>query len=98
MISIPLFFGNQSSNSSQLCLDFTTELADGLSLFGMSFLAPYFPQFSAFITTLLGYLFFTKAFPKPKKTLAIISLPIIYFLSLKISIYLINNIFSYCIK
>ena len=97
MILIPLFFGSKESHSSRFCIDFTTELADSLSLFGLSSLAPYFPQFSAFITALLGYLFFTKAFPKPKKALAIISLPIIYYFSLKISIYLIKNIFSYCL-
>ncbi len=78
------------------CIDFGIELERSLDLFRLGFLAKYFPQTVAGTTALLTYLFFLKAFAKPKPLLALLSLPITYFTVSLLINYLVKNVFSYC--
>lgn len=93
---IAILFLGKKSISSQHCINFTNELASSLDLFGIGFLAQYLPHLAAFTSSLLVFLFFIKAFAKPKRLLAIISIPITYFAAFKIFIFLIEEVFSYC--
>jgi len=78
------------------CIDFGIELERSLDLFRLGFLAHYFSPIVAGTTALLIYLFFLKAFAKPKPPLAILSLLLTYFTVSLLINYLVKNVFSYC--
>jgi len=78
------------------CIDFTKELTRSLDLVGLGFLANYFTQTVAATAALLVYIFFLKAFSKPKKFLALLSLPTTYIVVFLLISFLIKNAFSYC--
>lgn len=93
---IGLFLRERVPIQNPRCIDFTKELERSLDLFQLGSLASYFPQTVAATTALLVYVFFLKAFAKPKTLLALLSLPITYItVSLLIS-FLIKNALSYC--
>jgi hypothetical protein len=91
-----IFLFGQRNLSPQRCIDFTKELERSLNLFNAGFLADYFSQIVAATTALLSYLFFEKAFSKPKRVLGIISLPIVYLVTSMLTNYLITDVLSYC--
>ena len=87
---------NQKTLSSQYCIDFNRVLKKSLELFGLGHLAAYFHQTAAFISALLIFLFLLKSRTKYAALRAIISLPLTYFISLKIILLFTKNIMSYC--
>lgn len=95
-VSAAAFFFGSKSQSAQHCINFSQELRASLDLLHAGVLADYFPQAAAATSALAAYLFLMKAFAKPKKVLALCSLPVVYLLSLKLAHYLIVNVFSYC--
>lgn len=95
-LSMAIFIFAERSTSTQHCIDFSKELERSLGLFNAGFLASYFPQIVAVTSALILYVFFTKAFSKPKRFLALISLPITYLTTLVLTNFLITDILSYC--
>ncbi len=91
-----LFYQDVVSNTTH-CIDFTSELRGSLNLFGTGFLADYFPHFVALISAFTVYTIFQKAFPKPRKILAILSLPVVFIATFKLTTIVIENYLSYCL-
>lgn len=84
-------------NSAIMCVDFNRELKESLVLFRLSFLADYFPQLIAATSALIIYLTFIKPSPESKWFPSLIILFLVYFLTLKFSLFLTHNLLSYCL-
>lgn len=95
---LPLFilFLSDKQNKSVRCIDFKKELEASLDLVKLGFLAQYFSFLVASTISLLIYIFLIKAPKKPKKLIAIISLPLTYLIIFNLIEYLTANVFSYC--
>jgi len=95
IVPIALFFSEKNFIDGH-CINFTNELRGSLNLFGAGFLAPYFSQAVAATTTLFFYLVMIRVPKKSKRLLALLSLPLIYLIMLKLIDYSVVNLFSYC--
>ncbi|OGY17801.1 MAG: hypothetical protein A2900_00215 [Candidatus Chisholmbacteria bacterium RIFCSPLOWO2_01_FULL_50_28] len=94
--SMAIFLAESVAIQNPRCIDFTKELESSLGLFQLGALARFFPQIVAGTAALFTYLFFLKAFAKPKTLLALVSLPITYAALSTLISYLIRDVFSYC--
>lgn len=91
-----IFLFGQPSLSQARCINFIEELRGSLSLFGVGALADYFPNLAAGTTALFVLLVFLKAFSKPKRLLAVMSLPLVYLTTLRVAQHAVREYLSYC--
>lgn len=78
------------------CIDFTEELRGSLALFNLAQLAVHFAKLVAATTALVIYVVLIKAPQKPRRLLALASLPFVYMITLRLTDALIQNVLSYC--